>query len=117
MTIPTTALAITGVLGGGPGSSGFSIPKYEETLKKWLNRIADTLKRLAGKAVEALPAIMGSVVGAISSFLGKVVGSLAKHIWDLNTFVVEIIKVWVMQKYQVKKKGKGISKKIGMIQD
>ena len=91
MATATTALAIAGVLGGGPSSSGFSVPKYEETLKKWLNRIADTLKRLAGKPVEALPAIMGSVVGAILSFLSTVVRSVAKYIWDLNIFIVEII--------------------------
>ena len=69
MTISTIVLSITGVFTGGRGTGG-SIPRDEEVLKKWLDRLADALKRLVGKAIEALPAIVRSAVGAILSFLG-----------------------------------------------
>ena len=69
MTVSTIVLSITGVFRGGRGTGG-SIPRDEEVLKKWLDRLADALKRLVGKAIEALPAIVRSVVGAILSFLG-----------------------------------------------
>ena len=78
MTISTIILAITGVFGGGRGTGG-SPSKDKETLKRWLDRLADALKRLAGKAVEALPAIVGRFVDSILSFLGKVVGFVAEH--------------------------------------
>ena len=77
---------------GGPPS------KDKETLKKWLDRLADALERLAGKAAEALPDILGSVVSAILSFLGKAVGFVAEHAWALIVFVVGIIGVWLMQR-------------------
>ena len=69
MTVSTIVLSITGVFRGGRGTGG-SIPRDEEVLKKWLDRLADALKKLVGKAIEALPAIVRSVVGAILSFLG-----------------------------------------------
>ena len=69
MTVSTIVLSITGVFRGGRGTGG-SIPRDEEVLKKWLDRLADALKRLVGKAIEALPAIVRSVVSAILSFLG-----------------------------------------------
>ena len=96
MTISTTALAITGVFGGGRGTGG-SPAKGRGTLKKWLDRLADALKRLTGKAIEALPAIVGSVVGAILSFLGKAVGFVAEHTWALIVFVTGLIGVWLIE--------------------
>ena len=39
-------------------NSSASPPKDEETLKQWLNRLADALKSLAGKAAEAFPAML-----------------------------------------------------------
>ena len=98
MTIPTIALAITGVFGGGSGGTGSPPSKDEGVLKKWLDMLPNALKRLAGKAVEALPAIIGSAVGAILSFLGKAVGFVAEHTWTLIVFVVGLIGVWLMQK-------------------
>ena len=74
MTILTTALAVTDVL-GGDSLTGGTPSKDEEVLKKCLDRLADALKRLARKAVQVLSAIMRSVAGVILSFLGKVVGS------------------------------------------
>ena len=79
MTISTIVLAIAGVFGGGGRGAGYSRPKDEGILKKWLDRLPDALKRLAGKAVEALSAIVGSVVGAILSLLGKAVGFVAEN--------------------------------------
>ena len=103
MTISTIVFAITGVFcGGGEGGAGDPSSKDKETLKKWLDRLADALKRLAGKAVEALPAMVGSVVGAILSFLGKVVGFVAEHTWALIVFVVGLIGLWLMQRVQRK---------------
>ena len=78
MTISMTVLATTGGFGGGRGT-GYSPPKGNGILKKWLYRLANALKILTGKAVEAWPAIVGSVVGAILSFLGKAVGFVAEH--------------------------------------
>ena len=78
MTIATIVLTITGVFGGDGGTRG-SPSKDRETLKKWLDRLADALERLAGKAAEALPAIVGSVVGAILRFFGKALGFVAEH--------------------------------------
>ena len=69
MTVSTIVRSITDVFRGGRGTGG-SIPRDEEVLKKWLDRLADALKRLVGKSIEALPAIVRSVVGAILSFLG-----------------------------------------------
>ena len=97
MTISTIALAITGVFERGRGMEG-SPPKDKETLKKWLDRLANALKRLAGKAVETLPAIIGSVVGAILSFLGKAVGFVAGHTLALTVFVARLVGWWLMQK-------------------
>ena len=97
MTIPTTVIAITGVLGGG-GAAGGSLPKDEGVLKNCLNRLADAFKRLAEKAVEALPAIVGSVVGAILSFLGKAVGFVTERRWALIVFAAGLISVWLMQR-------------------
>ena len=97
MTISTVALAITAVFGGGGGAVG-SLPKDEETLKKWLERLVDALKRLAGKAVEALPAILGSIVGAILSFFGKAVRFVAEHTWALIVFALGLVGWWLMQK-------------------
>ena len=77
---------------------GGSPPKYGNSLKKWLDSLADALKRLAGKAAEALPTIIGSVVSAILSFLGKTVGFVAEHTWAFIVFVVGLIGVWLMQR-------------------
>ena len=78
MTVSAIALAITGVLGDGRGTGGLP-SKDEETLKKWLDRLADALKRLAGKAAEALPAVVGSVVSTILSFSGKAHEFVTEH--------------------------------------
>ena len=92
VTIVTIVLAITGVF-GGTGGTGDS-PKDKETLKKWLDRLADALKRLAGKAAEALPAIVGSIL----SFLGKAFGFVAEHTWALIVFLAGLIGWWLMQR-------------------
>ena len=78
MTISMIVLATTGGFGGGR-RTGYSPPKGNGILKKWLYRLANALKILTGKAAEAWPAIVGSVVGAILSFLGKAVGFVAEH--------------------------------------
>ena len=98
MTIATTVLAIRGVFEGGSRGTGGSPWKGNETLKKWLERLADALKRLAGKAAEALPGIIGSVVGVALSFLGKAVGFVAENTWALIVFVSRLIAWWLMQK-------------------
>ena len=77
MTIATIVLFITG--GGSSGGAGGSPPPKDESLKPWLDRVANALKRLAGKATETLPAIIGSVVGATLNFLGKAVGFVAEN--------------------------------------
>ena len=93
------SMTITGVFGGGGGrGAGGSLPEDEETLKKWLDRLANGLKRLAGKTVEALPAIVGSAVGAILSFFGKAVGFVAKHTWALIVFIARLVGWWLTQK-------------------
>ena len=97
MTIAIIVLAITGVFGGGEEAGG-SPSKDKETLKKWLDRLAEALKRLVGKATEALPAIIGSVVGAILSFLGKAIGFVAENTWALIVFVAGLVGWWLMQK-------------------
>ena len=79
MTISAIVLAITGVFGGGPATSGPSPPKDETALKKRLNKLANALKRIAGKAVEAFPATLRSVVGASLSFFDKATGFVAEH--------------------------------------
>ena len=91
MTISTIVLAITGVFGGDSGGARGPTSNDNETLKKWLDRLADALKRLAGMAAEVLSAIVGSVVGAILSFLRKAVGFVAEHTWALIVFVVGLI--------------------------
>ena len=98
MTISTIVLAITGVFGRSSGGVGAPTLKDRETLKKWLDRLADALKRLAGKAAEALPAIVGSVVRAILNFLGKAVGFIAANKWALTVFFAGLIAWWLMQK-------------------
>ena len=102
MTISTIVLAITGVYGGGSGGVGGPPSKYKETLKKWLDRLANAFKRLAGKAVEVLPAIVGSVAGVILSFLGKAAGFVAGNTLAIIAFAAAVIGMWLMQK--VKKK-------------
>ena len=68
MTISTISLATVGAFGAENEEEEEEVlPKDEETLNNWLNRLANALKRLAGKAVEALSAIVRSVVGAILS--------------------------------------------------
>ena len=69
MTISTISLATVGAFGAENEEEEEEevLPKDEETLNNWLNRLANALKRLAGKAVEALSAIVRSVVGAILS--------------------------------------------------
>ena len=98
MTISPIVLAITGVFGGGGGGAGGPTSKDKETLKKWLDRLADVLKRFLGKAAEALPAIIGSVVGTILSFLGKTVEFVAEHTSVLIVFFAGLIGWWLMQK-------------------
>ena len=91
---------------GGRGGGSASLPKDEETLKKWLNRLANALKRLARKAGETLPAALGSVVGAILSFHSKTVGFVAENKWALIVFVAGPIGVWLMQEITSKQAGK-----------
>ena len=69
MTISTISLATVGAFGAENEEEEEEevLPKDEETLNNWLNRLANALKRLAEKAVEALSAIVRSVVGAILS--------------------------------------------------
>ena len=97
MTVSTIVLAITGVSGGSRGT-GDPPSKDGETLKKWLDRLADALKRLAEKAIEELPAMIGSIAGAILSFFEKTVGFVAEYTWALIVFVAELIGWWLMQK-------------------
>ena len=97
MTISTIVLAVTGVFTGG-GRTGGSPSRDKETLKKWLDRLADAPKRIVGKAAEALLIIVGGAVGAILSFLGKAVGFVAQHTWALIAFVAGLIGWWLMQK-------------------
>ena len=52
MTIARIDLAITGVFGGGSGGTGDTPSKDKETLKKWLDRLAEALKRLVKKAAK-----------------------------------------------------------------
>ena len=53
---------------GSYASSGSSLAKDEEAVKKWLNRLTDAFKKLAWKIVHALRAILRSVADAICSF-------------------------------------------------
>ena len=76
--ITTIVLSVIGDFGRSRGTGGCP-PKDNETLKKWLDRLADVLKALAGKTVEALPAIVGSAVCTILHFLGKTVGFVAEQ--------------------------------------
>ena len=101
MTIATIVLAIEDVFGGGSGGTGYSPSKDKETLKKWLDTLADALKRLAGKAAEALPGIIGSVVGAALSFLEKAIGFVAENKWALIVFLAGLIAWWLMQKVRL----------------
>ena len=74
-----------------------TIVPSQQSLKKWLNTIADALKRLSGKAVKALLASAESVFGVILSFLSKAVGFVSEHTWDLIVFVAGLTGVGLMQ--------------------
>ena len=93
------ALTVAVIFGGGGDTavSGPTPPKDEETLKKWLNKLADTLKRPTVKAAEALPAIVGSVVDGILSFLRKPVGFVVEDTWAPFVVVAGLIGVLLMQ--------------------
>ena len=95
--IATIVLFVIGDFGRG-GRTGGSPPKDNETLKKWLGRLADAFKTLSGNTVEALSAIVGSAVGTILDFLGKTVGFVAEHTWALIVFVAGLVGWWLTQK-------------------
>ena len=95
--IATIVLFVIGDFGRGVRTGG-SPPKDNETLKKWLDRLADAFKKLAGNTFEALSAIVGSAVGTILDFLGKTVGFVAEHTWALIVFVAGLVGWWLIQK-------------------